>query len=424
MRKRIRCLVVDDSEALCRVLCSTLLDYGVAVADFHSDPRDALNSIVKKPRYYDAVFVDLHMDGIDGQDLIKRFHSNGYQGAIVIISALEKRVVDYVGDLVNQFDVNLVGTLLKPIDSDSVAFMLQRIRRKPKKESPASTVVPKQSLVHTIENGHIVAYGQPKFDAKTSQIIGIELLMRIAAPQEKVLLPRDFISVAEDHDLLDKMLIAMLENSLPELSSFADADGSMPNLAINLSPSQLFNDQLPDLLDDVLLRHSVAKERVVLEVTEHQTLADSLQLENLSRLRIHGYRLSLDDFGVGFTSIGQLRAMPFNEVKLDRRFVHGIAQDKVMAEVAKTICSLCHKLNMTLVAEGIEQHDDLQQLESIGVDGYQGFLFCRPKPLEELFRWSKIWNKRLGGYLNEPATHAYMSSEISSMIASSLRGFH
>ena len=138
----------------------------------------------------------------------------------------------------------------------------------------------------------------------------------------------------------------------------------------------------------------VDKSQVILEITEEFALKSTEQLESLNRFRIRGFGLSLDDFGTGFTNLQQLRSLPFTEVKIDRSLITDIHCDQFNQVVVNSLADISSRLNVTLIAEGMETIEDLNYLESNYKKMHiQGFLICTPRPIDNLLRWYHSWTK-------------------------------
>ena len=121
------------------------------------------------------------------------------------------------------------------------------------------------------------------------------------------------------------------------------------------------------------------------------------KLETFNRLRVKGFSLSLDDFGTGYTNMEQLRSLPFTEIKLDKILSQGVSNDHVSKILVDAICQISMELGMSVISEGGEQIEDIVWLNAVGVQNFQGFQFCRPKPFTEVVRWLHAWDKVVAG---------------------------
>nr|WP_282437340.1 EAL domain-containing protein [Vibrio amylolyticus] len=252
----------------------------------------------------------------------------------------------------------------------------------------------KDELKECIEQNLITPYYQPKIDTHNSQVKGLEVLARICKPgTPNAILPGAFIPTAIQFDLINNITLQIIKKSLKAFPALTKEFGQNISLSINLSPSQLTSVELPKKLDHILKKAGVENSRIILEITEEFSLKTTEQLESLNRFRMLGFGLSLDDFGTGYTNIQQLRSLPFTEVKIDRSLISNIHCDKFNQVVVKSLTELCPELDMRLIAEGIENVDDLTYLEiNMKHIDMQGFLLCTPKPFDSLIRWYHSWN--------------------------------
>ncbi|WNO08715.1 EAL domain-containing response regulator [Teredinibacter sp. KSP-S5-2] len=387
----ISVLIVDDSLAICQLLSAMLKDFGVTLVDYCHSGEDAFRMVERDPALYDALFVDLHMEGMDGLELMAKLNEIRYRGGVVVMSALDRKILDFTLEVISSYNLRVLGSAEKPFDKSLIAFMIKRIRNYRPHFPRREKVLKRREVYDAIKQSRILTYFQPKVSGGDNRLIGIECLVRLEMEGEGIIAPDRFIPVVEKFDLVDALLDSTLSVALPQYKEFVETSGANVPLAINISPMQLHNDVLPETLMEYLEKNDVDKSQVVLEITENHAIREEIQLKNLNRLRIHGFKLSLDDYGAGFTNIRQLKSLPFNEIKLDAKLIDGIRQDRVLQVIVRSVKNVCDELNLTLIAEGINDPDDLAMLNSIGVDGYQGYLFCRPKPLNELLRWYKVW---------------------------------
>jgi EAL domain-containing protein (putative c-di-GMP-specific phosphodiesterase class I) len=231
-----------------------------------------------------------------------------------------------------------------------------------------------------LDKGWFEMWYQPKIDLKRKCLAGAEALARIRHPEVGVLLPGSFLpgitegSIAR---LTEHALIAALHS----WSSF-DAAGFNLQIAINVPVRALFQLQVPELVD----QNRPASDRwpgLIVEVTEDQIVRDMAMAQQVAeKLRVSGVKISIDDFGAGYSSFSSLRELPFVEIKLDRSFVANCATDATNAAICQTAVDLAHRFGSAAVAEGIESAADLQALMVMGCDFGQGVLIAPPMPQE------------------------------------------
>ncbi len=395
MSAGISILVVDDSLAICQLLVSMLKDYGVSDVEYCHSGEAAFEIVEETPTRYDAMFVDLHMEGIDGLELIAKLDGIHYHGGIIVMSALDKRILEFTLEVISSYNIRVLGSAPKPFEKSLIAFMVKRIQSCRPFQPPKESMIRRRELRNAIEAKQVLAYFQPKVSSLDCRLTGLECLVRLNLPGKGIVFPNRFIPVAERFNLVEQLLEATFAEALPQYQRFLEETGTDVSLSFNISPLQLYSDFFPELISEYIDSSNIEKSKVILEITENYAIREDQQLKNLNRLRIHGFALSLDDYGAGFTNIRQLRSLPFNEIKLDSKLIEGIHKDQVLQIIVESVRKVCSEINVTLVAEGVDNTNDLTCLNSLGIDVYQGYLFCRPKPLNELLRWHRVWMDKL-----------------------------
>jgi len=219
---------------------------------------------------------------------------------------------------------------------------------------------------------------QPKM-RRDGSIAGFEALIRWNRPGVGLVAPDNFIPLAEQLGLLLHLGRWVIEQACRQIAAWREAGlGTVP-IAVNLSTSQLTSAALPDYVFDLMREHRIGPGCLEMELTESMMMSDpDLAIAILHRLRGGGVALSIDDFGTGFSSMSYLRQLPVNYLKLDRSFVQNVAHDAKDADLCAGIMALAHKLDMHVVAEGVETEEQHRTLEACDCDLFQGFLFSRP----------------------------------------------
>ncbi len=391
MGSTIRALIVDDSLAICQLLAEYLQHFGVDYVEVRHCGEDALRLVKADPTRFDVIFVDLHMDGMDGLELMHQLSDIRYRGGVVIISALNNRIINFTLELVSNYHLRVLGSMEKPLESSQIAFMVRRIHNSHKEVLTSEELPKRRDVQHAIKHGQLKVYFQPLISSKDNSISAFECLSRLDMGADGILQPDQFMPVVERFNLFESLTEALFDAAGKVIPSIQECVGRNVGFNFNISPQQLFNDNFPDLISDYLDLHNIDKSIITLEITENQALAEDQQLKNLNRLRIHGFRLSLDDYGAGFTNLRQIKNLPFNEIKLDALMIDGLHKDRVLRVIVESICKVTEALELSVVAEGISNAEDLLALSNLDIESYQGYLFCRPKPAEEILRWIKHW---------------------------------
>jgi EAL domain-containing protein (putative c-di-GMP-specific phosphodiesterase class I) len=207
-------------------------------------------------------------------------------------------------------------------------------------------------------------------------------------------MPANFIAMAEESELITDMAKVVLRAALQQTRRCHDAGHDL-DMAVNVSMANLSSLEFPDFVARQANEAGVPINRLMLELTESQLMSDPLaQLDILTRLRLKGVRLSIDDFGIGYSTLAQLRDVPFDELKIDRSFVHGSAQDPSLRAILEASLGLARQLGLTTVAEGIEEREDWDFLRASGCDLAQGYFVAKPMAGEDLIDWIGSWQER------------------------------
>lgn len=237
-----------------------------------------------------------------------------------------------------------------------------------------------------LDRGELCSYYQPIISLETGEVRAVEALVRWEHPRKGLLLPGEFIGVAEETGLIVPMGRWVVHDACRQAAAWhaAGVGSEDLGLSVNLSGRQLSHRDLVDDIGAALDETALAPERLTLEITESVLLDDvKTSLYTLERLRELGVQIAIDDFGTGYSSLTYLRRFPVDTVKIDRSFVHGIREDKSNAAIVKAVIGLAQALGLRSVAEGVEAAADLERLRVLGCDSAQGFLMARPESAED-----------------------------------------
>jgi diguanylate cyclase (GGDEF)-like protein len=238
-----------------------------------------------------------------------------------------------------------------------------------------------------LDRGELILHYQPKISLSTGEIVGVEALVRWNHPTRGLVRPDEFMPLAERTGLIGPLTRYVLDLALAQVRTWSDAGRPLP-VAVNLSARNLLDDQLADQVLGLLDKHGVPAAMLELEVTETAIMTQPLRAQRLlQRLRDRGVRLSVDDFGSGYTSLAQLTTLPVTEIKVDRSFVQTMTTDPGNALIVHSVIELAHNLGLAAVAEGVENEEALTQLAGFGCDIVQGYHLSRPLPVDEFDLW-------------------------------------
>ena len=239
---------------------------------------------------------------------------------------------------------------------------------------------------------------QPKISLIDGKLVRVEALARWNDPTLGPIAPSRFVPLAERHGLIDPLTQWGLRTTLRQWLSWRD-EGIDTAIAFNISALSLEHLDFPDLVERMCRALEVPTSRLVLELTESATQPLIKLMDTLTRFRIKGIGLAIDDFGTGFSSLMQLRQLPFTEVKIDKFFVDDATTSADSRLIVRTIIDLAHGLGLSVTAEGIETVEQLRLLRELGCDVAQGYLIATPLEPQDLKRWQSSFRRRWRKYV-------------------------
>ncbi|MET8353402.1 MULTISPECIES: EAL domain-containing protein [unclassified Micromonospora] len=254
-------------------------------------------------------------------------------------------------------------------------------------EPPGSTGWAHSDAEPADDAGEITMYYQPQIAIATGEVVGVEALLRWRHPRRGMVDPEELIRVAEQSAVMRLLTRRVVDDVVEQLAKWSAA-GIGLRAALNVSVRDLHTGEIADQIADRLTRYGVPAERLQLEITEGALMADPRRvLATISRLHRIGVAIALDDFGTGYSSLQHLRRLPLSEVKVDRSFVLGMADDADDAAIVRSMIELAGALGLRVVAEGVEDERTWRMLHAAGCDAAQGWFYARPMPAEELVTW-------------------------------------
>lgn len=392
-------LVVDDSALQRQHSVSLLQELGVDLIYEAGNGNEALDLLALLKLPPGLAVIDLEMPGMDGIELIQQLQQKGIDIPLIVASSRETSLLLSVETMIQALGMNLIGVLQKPLNQGQLRAALQSFR--PRGGGAHADDDPQPSMCESdlgtaIGGGQVLPYFQPKVDVQTGILKGVEALARWIHPERGMIPPDRFIPLAEQCGLIHDLTISMMDQSMAQAAVW-HSRGLAIKVAVNLSPLSL---EQPDFLHRILElvdKHALPAENVVLEITESSVVAHKgNSLGMLARLRLKGFGLSIDDYGTGFSSMQQLARIPFTELKIDRSFVHGAHDRKNLRVILQSALDMAQRLELVTVAEGVETMEDWRLLQDFGCSLGQGYLIGKPMPANELPLWLKGHHRRLG----------------------------
>jgi diguanylate cyclase (GGDEF)-like protein len=242
-------------------------------------------------------------------------------------------------------------------------------------------------LRRAIDQQQLVLHYQPKVDAHSGAVLGVEALVRWQHPEHGLLPPGEFIPLAERTGLIGPLTKYVLDEALHQCHDWRRTGHELA-VAVNVSARSLLDLAFPDQVAGLLARWEVPARLLLVEITESTIMADPTHaLEILGRLNAMGVQVAIDDFGTGYSSMAHLKSLPVHELKVDRSFVSQMTSSTSDAVIVRSTVDLGRNLGLRVVAEGVEDLATWQELDALGCDAIQGYYTSRPVPADDLIHW-------------------------------------
>lgn len=390
-----RVLLLDDEPFQLKLLSRQLANLGLDRVDTFTSGQAALALLEQQASGVQMIFLDLNMPGMDGVEFIRRLVDIRYTSALVLVSGEDERIRDTSVRLARAHHLNVLGHVGKPVQPETLRALLERWRNMaPKAAGEARKRYSAAQVRRAVAGGELVNYYQPKVEVMSGALKGVETLVRWRHPDDGLVFPDQFIGVAEEHGIIDDLTRIVLTEALAQARRWREA-GLVLRIAVNVSMDNLVRLDFTDFVLGQIVRAGGAPEELILEVTESRLMTNALaSLDTLTRLRLKKISLSIDDLGTGNSSLAQLRNIPFDEIKIDRSFVHGACRDNTRNAIFTASLGMARQLGIATVAEGVEDQADWDFLRQQGCDLAQGYFIARAMPAEDLPAWLAGWETR------------------------------
>lgn len=394
-------LIVDDQAFIRASIKNELLaldsDHNFKI--FEADGGNEAIELMEKHaihglEVFDLVIADLKMDNGDGLAVINHLATTKNKSIpLAIISSSDIRTLELISNIINGFNLNFVGVYQKPLN---VGALLKDLTQNTDKKED----LPKQrpqvlcneyNITELLNEDNLFLCYQPKIEITSGKIVGFEVLARLCVKGDGFIYPDKFIPLAERAGLNCQLAKLVLNQALslwqlfPILKEYS--------LSVNISASDLLS---IDFIDYVIDKHLATSDiKLMLELTESQdTINQDKTLQALAKLIINNIPISLDDFGKSYSTFDRLDNIPFDEIKIDKDFVSDLDSNNQHLVIVESIIALANKLNVNVVAEGVETVAVLKQLKNLGCDTAQGYYFSPPIEGRHLLNWINEYNLR------------------------------
>ncbi|MDO6384787.1 MULTISPECIES: EAL domain-containing protein [unclassified Uliginosibacterium] len=392
-------LVVDDSSVQRMNAVDMLQSAGVPRVLEAADGRAGLDLIRNQTPPPAFLIVDLEMPGMDGIEMLQALANENYRPPFLIVSGQQPNLLSSIETMCQELGLPILGAFSKPLTRIQLQQGLEGFSRMVEiREHPAIDAglkVSPEVLADALARQEILPHFQPKLNLVSGKLEGFESLARWTSPHFGPIPPVAFIPVAEAHGLIDDLTRAMFDAVLTRMQQW-QAEGFHPHVAVNLSTRSLADRYFCDDLIRRTQSAGIPPDRLILEITESSLMSDlGAGLGALGRLRLKGFRLSMDDYGTGFSTAQQLSRLPLTELKIDRSFVADAPGKPSLRTILASMISMSLDLGLSTLAEGVETVEQLRLLQSLSCQQVQGFLLGRPMPGEAVLPWWQAEEARI-----------------------------
>jgi EAL domain-containing protein (putative c-di-GMP-specific phosphodiesterase class I)/CheY-like chemotaxis protein len=382
-------MVVDDSSMHRYSAHMCLRAFGINQVYEAANGKLAMDQLIQLEQIPAVMLLDLEMPVMDGIEVLQQLAQLQHKPAVVLASSSDEVLISAVATMAEALGINLLGAFRKPVNPIELADALNSYNVDAgcldQAYTPVETDV--EQLKMALDRAKIQVYYQPKIDLESMKVAGVEALARWKNPQGDWIPPGVFIPLAEEHGLIGDLTLSVLDQVLQDMNGWWEQGQYIP-VAINLSAKSLAEFNLANEIIQRVIRQGIPAHFITFEITESALVIDlPSALATISRLRLKGFGISIDDYGTGFSSMQQLSRFPFSELKIDRSFIQGAPARQYIRNILKSAIEMGQRLGITTVAEGVETEAELHLLKSLGCKQVQGFLLARPMPGRELMGW-------------------------------------
>lgn len=380
-----RLLILDDEPTVAMTVARIAERHGFTVR-LSESPREFFHDVARFAPSH--IIIDLLMPGMDGVEVLRNLAAVGCHANIIMMSGMGAKVLESAQRAGLERGLRISGILPKPfkpaelralLDADADRALLSRA-------TEADGEVSLGELEAALRTDQFVLHYQPKIHLATGRVAGVEALVRWQHPTLGLLLPQRFLPLVEQAGSMDLLTYRVIETGL---SWFAEAGrGNELTMAINISGGSLTDVIFTDVLSEQCALLKIDPARIILELTESTATRRSADtLDILTRVRLKGFKLSIDDYGTGYSSMSQLAQLPFSEIKIDKSFVAAMLNSGEAHKLVASTIGLGNALHLLTVAEGVENEQQLRALTELECEQAQGFHIARPMDGAAVREW-------------------------------------
>jgi EAL domain-containing protein (putative c-di-GMP-specific phosphodiesterase class I) len=371
-------MVVEDHGFQRRTLALMLRSLGAREVLQACDGKQAL-AMMRDGVPVDLIVCDLDMPEMDGMEFFRHLGQANSTAGVIISSAQERPLLNSVEEMALAYGVRLLGVIEKPVTLGGLEDLIaQHEPFNPQSTCPSASApgFSLDQILDGIRQKQFEYFFQPKVDMATGRILGAEALARWRHPVHGLILPSAFIAPLEQGGCINELTFQLLGKAAHACCHWRRRDSAL-TVSVNLSLVSLTDTMLADRITHIVRSGGLEPRQMILEITETAAMTNvGPALENLTRLRMHGFGLSVDDYGTGFSSLQQLTRVPYSELKVDQSFVTGCGANPSLRAIVESSVEMARRLGIKSVAEGVESQADWDVLKAAGCDVAQGFFIA------------------------------------------------
>jgi EAL domain-containing protein (putative c-di-GMP-specific phosphodiesterase class I) len=364
------CLIVDEEKSVRQFI--SLILHGLGVETVELTDGVALRT-VRAPRAPDLIFHDVSLESADTIESLLRLSQRGYSGHVQLMSRRGAAVLEHIKKVGVENKLNMLPVLKKPFAGDSIVKILQHLKLGLPMAAAANV-----NLDDALSRGWVEFWHQPIIDLRRKRLVGAEMYARVRHPEAGIILPSGFMAAASSTSLL-ALSERAVTRALEAGSSYSKFGINLP-ISVNIPLDSL--EKLP--IEKLVLDHHPNPSKwpgLIVDIAEEQIIGNlGLATELAKKFSKANVKIAIDNFGKGYSSLANLKELPFAQIKLDRAFISNCGTDTVNAPLCKTMIDVAHNFGQTAVAMGIENAEDALALLTMGCDFGQGFLLGQPMP--------------------------------------------
>jgi EAL domain-containing protein (putative c-di-GMP-specific phosphodiesterase class I)/CheY-like chemotaxis protein len=387
-------MLVEDHGFQRRLGLSLLADLGLTKLHDAAGGDAALVLLRSMERVPDVILVDLDMPGMDGVEFIGHIAKEKLARSIAVVSAMDPALMHAVHVMAQASGLLVLGSVEKPLSHGKLTSLLSVYADGPVAGARVEDVaVTTEQVREALTRGEIVPHFQPQTEFLNGKVTGVEALARWRLADGRAVSTEAFLGLIEAGGMMEQLTTHMLTESCRWQQHWR-RQGYLLRISVNVSATTLTGPDVADRYEALVRAQGVEPAHVLFEITESTGMGDVARtLGMLARLRLKGFGLSVDDFGTGYSSLAQLSQIPFTELKIDRGFVIGSPKLPRKRAVIEASLDLARKLDLQVVAEGVETMEEWKLLASLGCDVAQGYLISPAVPGEQLPETIRNWRK-------------------------------